>query len=762
MGYSVRPLVAAMAVAFSSTGAWQAAHAGDSGESTQVLGEVVVNANKILPVEPASTTLGASQIVPLRPATSDTASLLRNVPGVALSGAGGVSSLPVIQGMADDRNRINIDGMDLISACANHMNSPLSYIDPTNVESIKVYSGITPVSVGGDASGGAIVVKSKGPRFANPGEGLLVTGEMGAFYRSNGDAHGVNATATLANENLSITYSGSTAESDNYKSAKSFKAGTTATYTKNGSHWIAGDEVASSSYKAENHALDVALRHENHLVDLKLGYQYIPYQGFPNQHMDMTENESKQVNLGYTGKFAWGNLEARVYHEETRHEMNFLDDKVYWYHTSHSIPGMPMNTKGKNTGASVKADIQWSARDVFRVGAEYQRYRLDDWWPASYGIVGGVKVGGMQPNTFWNINNGQRDRYDVYGEWEATWDARWQTLFGVRSSTVKMDTGAIQGYNTTATYSTDAAAFNAKDRSRTDNNIDLTALARYTASNSLNYEGGYSRKTRSPSLYERYTWSTGGMAMAMNNWVNDGNGYVGNLDLKPEVAHTLSFTADWHDPTRNEWGLKVTPYYSKVNDYIDAKRCFTSAASTSCGGTNRTVTGQYVYLTLANEEARLYGLDVSGYFPVAKNTAFGSFTGRAQLSYVNGKNRDSGDHLYNIMPLNAKLALEHRTGNWTNTVESVLVSGKHDVSAVRNEMETSGYGLLNLRSSYEWKQVRVDIGLENALNKQYSYPLGGAYIGQGTTMSLNRPDAAYGTTVPGMGRSLYAGVNVKF
>ena len=34
------------------------------------------------------------------------------------------------------------------------------------------------------------------------------------------------------------------------------------------------------------------------------------------------------------------------------------------------------------------------------------------------------------------------------------------------------------------------------------------------------YEGGYARKTRSPSLYERYTWSTNGMAMTMNNWLN--------------------------------------------------------------------------------------------------------------------------------------------------------------------------------------------------------------------------------------------------
>ena len=40
----------------------------------------------------------------------------------------------------------------------------------------------------------------------------------------------------------------------------------------------------------------------------------------------------------------------------------------------------------------------------------------------------------------------------------------------------------------------------------------------------------------------------------MNNFVGDGNGYVGNLDLKPEVANTVSVTGDWHDAEQEAWG----------------------------------------------------------------------------------------------------------------------------------------------------------------------------------------------------------------
>ena len=80
-----------------------------------------------------TSTVGTETVQFLRPATSDTASLLRDVPGVSLYGAGGVSSLPSIRGLADDRLRIKVDGMDLIASCPNHMNPPLSYIDPSNI-----------------------------------------------------------------------------------------------------------------------------------------------------------------------------------------------------------------------------------------------------------------------------------------------------------------------------------------------------------------------------------------------------------------------------------------------------------------------------------------------------------------------------------------------------------------------------------------------------------------------------------------------------
>ena len=136
-----------------------------------------------------------------------------------------------------------------------------------------------------------------------------------------------------------------------------------------------------------------------------------------------------------------------------------------------------------------------------------------------------------------------------------------------------------------------------------------------------------------------------------------------------------------------------------------------------------------------NRSAQLYGINISGYLLLAKTGEYGNFTGTGVLSYVRGENLTTGGNLYRIMPLDAKLAVVQNVGNWTNTAEAQLVATKDNVSHVRDENQTGGYATLNLRSSYLWKLVRLDVGI-NLFNKFYSLPLGGAYVGQEMTMGM--------------------------
>ncbi|RAM65434.1 TonB-dependent receptor [Herbaspirillum rubrisubalbicans] len=667
------------------------------------------------------------------PPSADSAALLNDQPGYATAAGGGVSALPVLNGFAADRLKIRLDGMEVTAACGNQMNAPMSYMPPAQVGMTRVIAGITPVSVGGDSIGGSIELSSPAPQFAAAPGQLLTKGGFAVSARSVNAEVSASLNATVASDSLSVAYVASQSRAESYVNGN-------------------GDKVLSSLYQSNNHALTVAARGEGQQLVVKVGQQYIPYQGFPNEYMDMTGNRSTFANLGYERRFDWGKLFGRLYWQRTEHEMGFFSGE--------RSGTMPMQTQGRDLGYTLRADIDLApeGRSVLRVGHEYHSFHLDDVWPP---VPGSMMMG---PRPYLNINDGKRDRLALFAEWEQQLDARWSTLVGVRDELVKSDAGNVQSYGTNMMNQPDlraANAFNARGHARTDNNIDLTALARWAPDAGKTYEFGYARKTRSPNLYERYTWGRGGMAMRMTNWFGDGNGYVGNLDLKPEVAHTLSGTADWHSEQREagagsdgggeaRWFFRLTPYFSYVENYIDADVIGSFNPYGVAAATGR-------YLQFANHDARLYGINASWKWPLAVASGLGevSFTGKAGIA--RGKRVDGGN-LYHMMPFHVLAALEHKQGPWTQRAEMNYVARKTQVDSNRVEPVTASYTVFNLRSSYRFNAaISVTAGISNLFNRNYAEPLGGVYL---SGLAKSRSGALQ--ALPGYGRSLDVGVNVSF
>ncbi|MFG1419674.1 TonB-dependent receptor plug domain-containing protein [Xanthobacter sp. V0B-10] len=657
--------------------------------------------------------------------TSDSGSLIAGIPGGAAWGAGGVSSLPAVNGMGADRVQVAINGMIFSPACPNEMNPPMSFMNPAMISTTKVYYGTAPVSVGGDYTGAKVDVTVAPPRFT-PTDKLQVSGSVSGFYRSNGNGYGVDANATVSNADTSVTYTGGWAKASDYTSGN-------------------GTTIKSTMYETQNHALSISKKLQDNLFTVQVGGQFIPSEGFVNQYMDLVENKSLFVNGRYEGLFDWGKLEATSFFNRIRHTMGFIQpDKD---------SDMPMDTRSTDLGYTVKATVGLSQDTLMRIGNELFYNNLDDWWPP---VAGSMMMG---PDTFWNINDGQRLRVGTYAEWEKELAEGWTTVLGLRNDIVWMNTGDVQGYNAMM-YGAQAAAFNDQSHARTDINFDASAVLRYEASAFSLYELGLARKTRSPNLYERYAWSTNAMAMKMIGWFGDGNGYVGNIDLEPEAAHTLSFTADWHDDAQKVWQLKVSPYYSYVVDYIDADRCDQTSCLRSLPS-NLYTRNNFVYLQFANHDAWLYGVNIDGRLALWDSDTFGQGAFRGNLNFVQGQRTD-GVNLYHMMPLNGTVAIDNRLGNWTTSLELQMVAAKVLVSQVRNELETDAYALLNFRTSYEWQMLKVDFGIENILDTEYDLPLGGANLVNYQVPSMMGSSAAWGYPVAGMGRSINTRVTLKF
>jgi len=653
--------------------------------------------------------------------TSDTAAILRELPGVSAFNAGGVASLPTIRGLEADRIAILVDGIKIDDVCPNKMAPPLSFTDPQTIASITALTGVTPVSLGGDTIGGAISVETLGPRFA-ASDAKLLAGRASAFYRSNGNGLGGALSLTAASDKLSLTYNGSYTRSENY-------------------HGGGGDGVVrASEFAKTDHALAFSALTGAGQLELRAGIQRAPREGFTNQYMDMTDNRSWFVNGRYKGVFGWGDLDLMVHYRDTDHEMNFLEDKG-----GIANGGMPMVTETHTAGYTLKLRFPVSARDTIGVGSEFHHQWLNDYWPP---VAGSMMMG---PNPYVNINGAKRDRLGSYLEWERHWNGPLSTVVGIRNDQLWMNTGDVQPYSTGMMSMADASAataFNAADHARHASNWSGSALARYSPSDRLALEFGYAHKVRSPALYERYSWGRGSMSSRMIGWFGDGNGYVGNLDLAPERADTLSAALRLGGSGDRGWTLRVAPFFTHVADYIDVVklRDLTDGMGKPTG---------FAQLQFANGEARFYGVDVSATLPLWDSKRAGSAAISFVGSLVEGDNLADRGALYHQMPVNAKVKLVHRLGGLQSHIAFALAADKTRVDATRNEPKTQGYALVDLGASYGWNGIRLSLDVENLLDTAYDLPLGGVSLGDYKATGVVRP-------VPGRGRSVNLGLSVEF
>jgi iron complex outermembrane receptor protein len=662
--------------------------------------------------------------VPLTKVSSDTASLLSETPGVSLQTGGGLSSLPVMHGMADDRVNIKIDGATITSSCSNHMNPTLSYIDPSKIQLIDVLPGITPVSYGGDSIAGSIIVKTKTPLFALTPEDIRQKLNVSTYYKSNNENFGGTLNFEIASKKLFFSYAGLDESAHNYRDGS-------------------GERIKATLYNQNNQSATIGRKVGDGVLSLKLTRAGVPYQGFINQRMDLRDNVSNQARANYQGMIGEALIESTFFYQHTNHYMDILSSE------RPNGMKMPMHTRADEAGYNVKASFDMNKNNFLSVGSDFNQYHLDDWWT---GLDGVTSI--MGPGNFQSINDGKRQRLGLFVEADSQWSSSFSTNLGLRTDIVTMNAEDVHGYNETDNLPGDAAFFNSQSHKKNDHNYDATILSKIKMSPGKDLELGLARKTRSPNLYERYAWAglvtdptniadlssqSASMDMLMINWFGDGNGYVGDINLKPEVAHKISASLIAYDEIYNIWEIRLTPYFSDIKNFIDADFIGHSE------GNN--------FLKFANHDAVIFGADFSARIRILRHRSLGEFNLKTIAAYNRGYRKDGKADLYHLMPLNGKIILEHLQGKWSSNLITHLVAEKEQVNELRLEPATGRYALLDLGTSYQMsKLTKIDLSVNNVFDLRYGLPLGGVDL-------VNHPPASR-TSVVGMGRSINAAVSI--
>lgn len=648
--------------------------------------------------------------------------------GVDFSAAGGVSNLPILNGLMGDRVKVLVDGAEVTAACANQMNPPLSYISANQVTAYNVVAGVSPVSAGGDNIAGVISVNSISPQYSENTELAWNSGYVSAKYSSVDNGQKLGLGARLASDTVSLNYQGSFSDANSYKDGK-------------------GNVVLDTLYRAQNHSLTGAIRDDKQQVVIKLTHQKIPYQGFANQYMDMTDNTSYGAIAQYKRSFENSELEGQVNWHSVKHEMGFFSKE--------KTGMMPMKTDAKDISTQLKWRLTLDQNSSLLLGQEYYNYRIYDWWPA---IEGSTMMG---PNDYININNGKRERVALFAEYESQINNKLWLNTGIRVERVNTQVDEVQAYNdgmmntgsmsamTTANNALAANNFNNADRDKTDTLVDVNVLANYQITLYDELQLGLARKNRAPNLYERYSWGVSNMASTMIGWYGDANGYIGDPNLKAETAHTISTT--YSKTAKNDaWRVSANVWYTDITDYIDAD-IVRSFNSYGLANTTRNI------LSFTNVDATLYGakLDISK--SLYQSTQFGEWQLKANITSTRGKRRDTNQALYQIKPLHTALSLSQQIGIFENALLWQWEDTKSRVDVNRLENQTVSYSLVNISSKASFDALTLGIEVVNLFDTFYQLPLGGVSIA-----ALKQGNSTGFTQLAGQGRSFNISASYAF
>jgi len=642
----------------------------------------------------------------------DLADWLTSVPGANVNSNGPVTGIAQYRGLYGDRVAASLDGHPIIGAGPNAMDTPLSYSTPLIVDSMTVYRGVAPVSAGINTLGGAIEVKMRKAETSN-NEATEVSGDIQAGYRSNNSAKTLSAVTNIANGDFAILLYGNSQKGDSMESGD-------------------GTEISPTDFDKVQLGGDIRYSKDDNEVGLSYHYTDTTDSGTPALPMDIEYIESHRIALdgvfavaGWQGEWQLGYLDAD--HGMTNFLMRQNSD---------------MTKYRRNTATADTTDFKLTLDKTFDFGD--LAFGVDGYFATHDSVI-------TNPNSMMfevvNFNNVEDNRYGIFAQWQQDFNNT-KVQLGARLKRAEADADEVGTSMAMMSGMMGMMAselrnnFNNADRKVSDNNIDIALNTQTKLSDNLTLSAGVGLKSRAPSYQERYLWTpmeaTGGLA--------DGHTYIGNINLKSETAYQLDLGLNYQDED-----FRVAPhvFYQSIDDYIQGTpmgmmdMTARMMANMMSGDTNP--------LKFNNVDAKLYGVDVNGYYRINDQLQLSTI-----ISYVQGERRDIDDNLYRIAPLNGQVKLTYSADNWMLNTSLVMAAKQDDVSVTNGEQETSGYGIVNLDAQYFVNHdLTLRLGVDNLLDKNYQNHLGGYNRVKGTDIPVL-------SRLPSEGMSAWAEVTYSF
>lgn len=638
----------------------------------------------------------------------DATGLVARLPGAAQVNNGALSGQVQYRGLFGHRVGVTVNNQNFASGGPNMMDPPLAYAPLPLVDRITVARGIGGVSAG-PGLGGQVDVTLKSMPFAS-GSGGRFGYDFMAEGRTVDESYALGGMAGYADDRLRFHVLGAREEGEN----RDFPGGT----------------VANTFYERDTYGAGMGFRAGDHELSAEYRRAEVGPSGNPPFAMDIGYVRTDFVTLGYAGKLGDLGLTAAFGYADVAHLMDNF--------TLRPNPGVPMRARQNLTDAeTITGEVGLvipAAAGELRVGADLSRTDHN------------AQISNPNMPAFFvdQFAGAEVDRTGAYVEWHGALGAV-EADVGLRYDRYRSRAGEVTvGPALPMGPRMLQMAFNGGDRSQGDDALDVVARLWWASDARTTWRATLARKTRVASYLERFAWlpteASGGLA--------DGNIYVGDLTLDPEVAWIAEAGVDWKG---DRFFARPTVFYRRVNDFIqgvpvDATPGVIDSPIEMVAAMN----GDPTPLRFANVDAELYGFDMD--FGVRINAAW-RLDGVA--SWVRGKRRDIDDDLYRIAPPNMTLAATYEQERWSVTAEGRFVADQNKVSLTNDEATTGGYAVFGISGRWRLRDgIELMGGVENLFDKRFEEHLAGYN-------RVMNSDVPVGARLPGAGIGGFLRISIR-
>ncbi len=640
------------------------------------------------------------------PNEPDAAKLLRLIPGGDVVSNGPLTGQVQYRGMFGDRVGVQVDGMRINPGGPNWMDAPLHYAPRPLLDRLEVDLGIASVSRGAETIGGSVRAELKSSEFTDD-DAWRPSGDLEAATAVADESFVGGGILSAANARHRFHVLGSTEVGDDYRVG-------------------GGGRIRPSEYERFQYGGGYGFRFGDHEIGLDYRFNDTNESGTPVLPMDIRVVDTHLATFDYSGRVGGIGLEAKLGFSNVDHVMDN-------YSLRPPPTAGPSRWRRNDTGSS---GIGWKlAADVEMLGGRFE-LGFDGHHAEHDARVTNPNAPAFFVQVF---EDARKTRFGTWGEWKGDLAERFDAEVGLRYTRVEMDADAVDG--TPAAMMPPATrlrdAFNAADRGKGDDLVDMVVKFGFSPSEDLRLEIEAGRKMRAPSYVERYGWIPTQAAAGLA----DGNNYVGDTALNPELSYEAAAGVEWTGRI-GEVDVHLSPraFYRRVFDYIQGvPETDPDVIAISTGN------GDATPLRFANVDARFYGADLAYGAELPWDLHLDG-----TLSYVRADRLDVRDDLYRISPLHGRTTLSYERERWSVAIESVYAAAQKKVSRTNGETRSPSWGILNVFGTWEplpW--LGLVAGVNNVLDDGYADHLAG-------TSRVTSSGVNAGERLPSPGVSFFA------